>query len=135
MKDYLKIFSEKLSPVAGHTLLWCIENVWPIYNLQKKNRHVFFYEDLVDNPEREFDHMIRILGLKIMPESSIILRPSQQASRELKSKLFKKNNLERWRTRLNGKQLSEIDLVLKFFNVTIYNAYKIMPINRIQDYS
>ena len=53
LKKYYEIFSEKLSPVEGYTLLWCIENILPIYTRQKRKRYVFFYEDIVTNPENQ----------------------------------------------------------------------------------
>ena len=137
-KDYLgkyyEIFSEKLSPVTGLTLKWCIENILPIYSLQKKKQYVFFYEDIVNNPEREFDHMVKIFGLKHKPDNSIIVRPSQQASQEMKMRSFDKNQLTRWMKSFNQQQLGEIGKMLKFFNVTIYNAYKPMPISKTQDF-
>ena len=136
-KDYLdkyyEIFSEKLSPVAGHTLLWCIENILPIYSQQKRKRYVFFYEDIVNNPEREFGRMVKILGLEQDPDKSIIVRPSQQASLEMMNRSFGGNQLTRWVKSFNQQQLGEIDNILKFFNVNIYNAYDPMPINKIQD--
>ena len=136
-KDYLdkyyEIFSENLSPVAGHTLIWCVENILPIYNRQKKKRYVFFYEDIVNNPEKEFNHMVKILGLERKPDSSIILRPSQQASREMKNNSSKENQLTRWMKSFNQQQLGEMDRILKFFKVTTYNAYESTPISRIQD--
>jgi hypothetical protein len=38
LDKYHEIFLKKLSPVAGYTLLWCIENILPMYNLQKKKQ-------------------------------------------------------------------------------------------------
>ena len=64
LDKYYEIFSNKLSNVEGQTLLWCIENIMPIYKQQRKKRYVFFYEDLVKNPNTEFEKMIKILGLK-----------------------------------------------------------------------
>ena len=142
-KDYLDkysdIFSEKLSPVAGHTLMWCIENILPIYNQQRKKRYVFFYEDVVNNPEREFHHILKILGLERKPDKSNIFRPSLMSSREMqldtemKSHTFWENQLTSWIDCFTRQQLFEIDRILKFFKVTIYNAYEPMPVNRRQD--
>ena len=136
-KDYLdkyyEIFSEKLSPVAGHTLIWCIENILPVYSQQKKKRYVFFYEDIVNNPEREFGRMVKVLSLERKPDSAIIIRPSQQASMEMKNEAFGDKSLTRWMKKLSTQQLGEIDNILNFFNVKIYNAYDPMPISRIQD--
>ncbi len=135
-KDYLhkyyQIFSEKLSPVAGLTMIWCIENILPIYNLQKKNRYVFFYEDIVMQPDREFRHMVKILGLHRNPDNSIIVKPSQQAPEKMMNQSFEENQLTRWMKSFNQEQLSEIDRILKFFNVTTYSAYEPMPMSRTQ---
>lgn len=137
-KDYLdkyyEIFSEKLSPVAGHTLLWCIENILPIYNQQKKKRYVFFYEDIVKDPEKEFGRMAKVLSLERKPDSAIIAQPSQQASREMRNRSFDEKQLTRWMKSFNQEQLGEIDKILKFFKVTTYNAYEPMPVNRTQDF-
>ena len=136
-KDYLgkyyEIFSKELSPVAGHTLIWCIENILPIYNLQRKNNYVFFYEDIVKNPGREFDRMVKILGLERLPDKSIVVKPSQQASLEMRNESTAKDKLTRWMKRFNQKELEDIDKMLRFFNVTVYNAYEPMPISRTQD--
>ena len=136
-KDYLDkhsdIFSEKLSSVAGHTLMWCIENILPVYNQQIKKRYIFFYEDIVNTPEREFDLMVKILGLERKPDNSIIVRPSQQAPQEMITESYDKNQLTRWMQSFNQDQLREIDRILKFFNVTMYNAYEPLPVSRTQD--
>ena len=137
-KDYLgkysDILTEKLSPVGGHTLVWCIENILPIYNKQKRKYYAFYYEDILMNPEREFDRMVRILGLERKPDISIIASPSQQASSEMRSCSFSENQLTRWMKSFTRKELCEIDIVLKFFKVTTYNAFEPMPISRTQDF-
>ena len=137
-KDYLdkyyEIFSEKLSPVAGNTLLWCIENILPVYNQQKKKRYVFFYEDIVKDPEKEFGRMVKVLGLERKPDNSIISRPSQTASQAMGNRSLEKNQLTRWMKSFDQQQIGEIDRILKFFKVTIYNAYEPMPVSRTQDF-
>ena len=133
LDKYFEIFSGKLSPVAGHTLIWCIENMLPIYNLQKKKRYVFFYEDIVNNPEKEFDHMVKILGLERTPDNADVLKPSQQASIELRNSSSVNNQLTRWMKSFDEQQLKEIDRMLRFFKVSIYDAYDPMPVNRTQD--
>ena len=124
LDKYYEIFSNKLSNVEGQTLLWCIENIMPVYRLQRKNRYVFFYEDLVKNPNTEFEKMIKILGLKRKNNRSSIFKPSQ--------KVFDQSQLTRWMKTFDQQQFSEIDSILKFFNVTIYNAFEPMPVKRIQ---
>jgi len=136
-KDYLykyyEIFSKELSPVSGHALIWCIENILPIYNLQRKKNYVFFYEDIIKNPEREFERMVTMLDLERTPDKSSVVRPSQQASFEMRNESIAELQLTRWVKSFNQQQLEEIDMMLKFFNVTIYNAYEPMPVSRTQN--
>ena len=133
LEEYHEIFSKKLSPAEGHTLLWCIENILPLYGQQKKKYYVFFYEDIVTNPVREYDRMIKIMGLEKKPKRSVIIRPSQQASRELRENSIEENQLTRWMKGFNYQQLSEIDNILKFFKVTTYSAFEPMPISKTQE--
>lgn len=136
-KDYLgkyfDIFSEKLSPVSGHALLWCIENILPMYNQQKNKRYVFFYEDLVMNPGKEFSRMSKILGIGKEPQRKIIEMPSQQASVEMESNQCHTDQLSRWMKSFNNEQLDEIERILKFFNLAAYTTQEPLPVNRIQN--
>ena len=134
LQEYQDIFTNKLSTAEGHTLLWCIENILPIYGQQKKKYYVFFYEDIVTNPVKEFDRMIKILGLEKKPKRSVIIRPSQQASRELRKNSIEENQLTRWMKGFSYQQLSEIDKILKFFKVTTYSAFEPMPVSKTQDF-
>jgi len=78
--------------------------------------------------------MVKVLGLERKPGNSIVIRPSQQASQEMRNRSFEKNQLTRWMKSFNQEQLGEMDRILKFFNVTTYNAYEPMPVSRTQDF-
>ena len=133
LNKYIDIFKEKLTPVSGHTLLWCLENILPVFNQQKNKKYVFFYEDLVMNPEREFSRMLAILGLENEPERKLVETPSQQASVEMASNLCHLDQLNRWMKSFSKEQVEEIERVLTFFNVTIYSTQEPVPLNRIQE--
>jgi len=136
-KDYLApysdIFSQKLTPVAGHTLLWCIENILPIYKHQNNKRYVFFYEDLVMHPEEEFKRMVKILNLKKEPEGGIFETRSQQGSVEMGKNRCYTDQLSRWMKSFSGEELAQIEQVLEFFNLAIYTTRDPLPISRVQD--
>lgn len=132
LNRYYDIFSEKLTPVAGHTLLWCIENILPMYNQQKKGNSVFFYEDIVMDPEKEFRRMANILQLDREPDGKIIQTPSQQASVEMEGNQCYLDQLSRWMQSFTKKQCNEIERVLQFFNCDLYTITEPMPIVRHQ---
>ena len=68
-----------------------------------------------------------------MPESTLINRPSQQSSQEFKNKGDKLKKLARWMDVLTHKEICEIEEILIFFNVTLYNTNEPLPISRIQE--
>jgi hypothetical protein len=130
-KDYLHryedIFQEQLTPVAGHTILWCLENMIPINHAQKNKLAIFFYEDLVKEPEKGFGRMTEFLGLEKRPDATQTFIPSQQAPLNKKDILFGEDQLSRWMKYFHQNQIDEIDRILKYFSVTIYNAHEPMP--------
>lgn len=129
---YKEILKWKLSAVSGFTLMWCIENILPIYKAQQKKLYVVFYEDLLTHPETEFYRVKEVLNLKHVPKKADIIRSSQQASPAMWNKSFDPAYVNRWMTTLTNQQLAEIETILKIFNVTIYSAYEPTPISRIQ---
>ena len=70
---------QSLSPITGHTLIWCIENSLPIQQAQKSGYHIVFYEELISNPENEWKRVVDALGLSHVPDRVFLARPSEQA--------------------------------------------------------
>ena len=117
-----------LSPVAGHTVIWCIENVLPIHNAKRKGHGVVFYENLMVNSDNEWDRIIRSLDLDNLPDKGMLIQPSQQISKEMRGKTFNHNQISRWMKSFSEQQLAEIDKILKIFEVSIYSTFDSMPI-------
>ncbi|MCD4736189.1 MAG: sulfotransferase [Bacteroidales bacterium] len=129
---YNDIRNNPLSLVQGLTVVWCIENILPMIIAQNAGCCVVFYEDLVANPENHWEHIVQSLGLNVVPSKNINVKPSQQASIDIREKLFDKTQLTKWKKYLSEKQLREIDNILHAFHVTVYSAWDPMPISRIQ---
>ena len=133
MYDYLNRFKDvltrSLSPVAGHTVIWCIENALPIHNAKKYGYCVVFYEDLIVNSDIEWKRIINALQLRNIPDRDFLLRPSQQAqvSREIEDKLFDQSQISRWLKILSKQQLAQVDQILNIFDISIYKAFDPMP--------
>ena len=117
-----------LSPIAGHTAIWCIENVLPIYNAKSEGYCVVFYENLMVNSDAEWKRIIESLDLRCLPDKDMLIQPSQQTSREMRGKTFGDSQVRKWMKSFSEQQLAEIDEILKTFEVSIYNAFDLMPI-------
>lgn len=133
LSKYKQVFSWNLSEVGGHTLLWCIENILPVYQAQQEGRPVFFYEDIVTSPQKYFIKIAAELKLNNVPDLSAITRPSQQAYSDPNERIQGEKQVVKWLSYISEEQLNEIDNILSFFNVKMYNAYDCMPTGKQQD--
>lgn len=66
MEDYLKPFSDMIhhppeSVFQSHILYWCAENYVPLLQLNSRDFHVIFYENLILNPEKEMRKLFRYI--------------------------------------------------------------------------
>ena len=73
-EDYLykyeDLFKSKQSLISELTMLWCIENSLPIIKAQRNGTCIMFYEDLLMNPDKNWEIIIKTLGLKNVPKRS-----------------------------------------------------------------
>ena len=127
LHKYKDLLKRPLSPIAGHTAIWCIENALPIHNAGSRGLCVVFYEDLIVNSDAEWERIIESLDLKHVPAKDILIEPSQQTSKETKNKLLDNTQVSGWMKSFNEEQLAEINKILKIFEVSIYNAFDPMP--------
>ena len=133
--DYLFNFKDvickNLSPIAAHTIIWCIENMIPLQEAQKKNYCLVFYENLILNSQQEWRKIIDFFGLNSMPKKEMLIQPSQQVSLEMRKKIFDDKQINRWMKNFSHKQLTELDEMLKIFGVPFYRAFDPLPIEEI----
>ena len=130
---YDDLLHRPLSPVSALTTIWCIENILPIINAQKAGQClVVFYEDLIDNPKGQWEHIVQSLDLNVVPAEELQVKPSQQTSMNMQEGVFDVIQLTKWTKYLGRKQVDEIDKILNTFHVTIYSAFNPMPVSRIQ---
>ena len=131
-KDYLyrygDIMHSRLNSIEVLTVLWCIENLLPIERAKKLGHCVVFYEDLIQEPDKQWKQIAQSLSLRVMPASEIYTQPSQQTWIHIDKGVFHKRQLSKWMKHLSKNQLCDIDKILNVFNTTIYNVSHPMPI-------
>lgn len=130
---YDSFLQHRLSIVSSIAVIWCIENMLPIVKAQQAGHHVVFYEDLIVNPESNWEKIIRSIDVNSTPSIELYSKPSQQASKYMKKSKFDDSQITRWQKYLNKEQLIEIEEILKNFNVSIYNVSEPMPVSRTQN--
>ena len=132
LHKYNSVLRGPLTPTSALTVIWCIENVLPIVKAQKHGHYVAFYEDLILDPNTYWNQLLQYLGFNAVPNSKILSKPSQQASMDMKESGLNDRQFTKWTTYLNQKQVTEIETVLKAFQVNIYSAFETVPVSRIQ---
>lgn len=135
MEDHLSrlknLLTRPLSLVANHTAIWCIENALAIDCVKKYGHCTVFYENLVLYTDSEWERIIRSLDLKHVPDNDMLIRPSQQTSKDTKGQAFNHNHVSRWMKSFSKQQLREIDAILKTFEICTYSAFESMPVERV----
>lgn len=126
----LDVFS--LSRISQLTILWCIENIIPIIDAQKKGYYIVFYEDLVMEPEAQWGRISSAMGLKAIPSMYTIAKPSQQAPISMANHIYNEKQLTRWMKYFDQEQLDQIDSILQMFHLDLYSIHDPMPISRFQ---
>ena len=132
LKSYEDVFNEKLSLTSELAVIWCIENTIPIIKAQKNKQCVIFYEDLITEPKRNWEIIVKSLGLENIPDEKIYRKPSHEASDEIKNFVSKFDQLNKWKSHLKKDQIDDISNILKKFKINIYSVDEPLPIKRIQ---
>ena len=121
-----------LSRISQLTILWCIENIIPIIDAQKKGYYIVFYEELLMDPENQWKRISSALELKDIPSRDSLAKPSQQAPLSMASRLYNDKQLTRWMNIFDDEQLYQIDNILQLFHLDLYNIHDPMPVSRFQ---
>ena len=83
LQKYEDVFKVKLSLTSELAVLWCIENAIPLIKAQKNGQCVIFYEDLITDPKRNWEIMVKSLGLKNIPDEKIFRKPSNRSDSDI----------------------------------------------------
>ncbi len=123
--DYLDSLKTTLERQVA---LWCIHNMDVInHPMNDKKWVVVYYEELLLNPDIELQRIGKEINLEIPFDESLVNKPSR-------SDFFneyqndKKKQLSKWMNGLSQKELRNLQLVFDHYNLKIYSADNIMPL-------
>jgi hypothetical protein len=133
---YLDLIRSADSPAEKHAVVWCLSNLVPLRQFPAGELPVFFYEDLVRDPEAGSARLRTIAGLP--PDDDILAgvrRPSRSATRAGAAEPAGSRVL-RWKRELQEWQTSRIlDVVHGFGLGDLYDAEGLPRLSRIHDSS
>ncbi len=112
--------------------LWCIHNMEIInHPMNGKKWAIVYYEELLLDPGKELKRIGNEISLEIPFDESLINKPS-------KSDFFneyqddKKKQLSKWMNGLSQKELHNLQIVFDHYQLKIYSADNIMPLESVQ---
>lgn len=116
-----------LEEIEAFTLSWCIENSIALKHARENGIHVVFYENLLEEPDREWAKILTALDLSSMPDRNLISRPSQQAwgDKAADSSLVRQYGL--WMDRMDKSSASRIQKVLDNVGMNTYVLTEALP--------
>ena len=124
------LLSESLDSIEALTLAWCIENSIALKQAAESDVPIIHYEELLENGAAEWRRITTALDLKIMPDSDLISRPSQQAWGKQARDPALVRRYESWMTRIDPKTAERIQVVLDEVLNDVYCVSQARPVIR-----
>lgn len=125
------LFDQDLTPIQALTLVWCVQNLVPLYQAQANGYTVAFYEELLERPEAEWRRVCQALGLDHQPTPADLEAPSQQASARWNPAQQTEEGYAamygRWRDSLSADDCGEIQWMLDQTGVDFYHVDDARP--------
>jgi hypothetical protein len=131
LRAYAHLFEEKLSPAAALTLVWGIQNLVPITELDSASASIVFYEELLENPAAEWATAVAALGLESSPSLEVLEKPSQQAAARWNPDGAPADGYSvahgRWGERLGTEECRDVQSMLEALGIAFYNVNRGRP--------
>lgn len=125
--SYINSLSTKLERKIA---LWCINNCPLIDQLNKLDVHVIFYSDLVLNPKKEIDRLLKRyrMGFELNDLKNLNLRKASQTDFDGELKKNPEEQLFKNFNKLDQLTKEKIQTVFDHFNLTLYSAHSPYPL-------
>jgi hypothetical protein len=131
LRGLTQLLEAKLSPAAALTLVWGIQNLVPITELDPAGASIVFYEELLENPEKEWGTAVATLGLRSSPSDEVLKRPSQQAAAQWSNDGMPADGYSvdhgRWSERLGADECRDIQSMLDALGISFYSVNRGRP--------
>ncbi len=124
MEDYLYPFEGLIrgckKDIEKHAIMWSIENMIPLKQLENEEAIFCKYENLVTKRE-ELERVFTLLGLK-MPcgISDKISKPTDVSTNKDRNYLIEGRNLQGWKSELNKDEVRTISDIVSSFGIDLY---------------
>ncbi|MGM0932658.1 MAG: sulfotransferase [Bacteroidota bacterium] len=126
-QDFLK----KLPSYLEHQIaIWCIHNVDTLKSEDQHNWVKIYYENMVQNPEKEIKSLINKINLEVDPEHFSTYNYSRPSKTNYNNTNFKspKTLLESFLNDLDKDQLDRIQEIFDYFGLQDYKAHSAYPV-------
>lgn len=131
LRNQYTVLDQTFSRPEALAAVWCIENLVPALQAAKNGYQVVFYEELLENPEAEWQRIATALDISLIPGPVLLKQPSQQAAVRLqKQEAADGNYSERystWRKSLSKEILDQVSTVLNCFGIDFYSVSRSRP--------
>ncbi len=130
-EDFLKPFAHLKNDLQDNfeygIFQWAIENYVPLGQFSPNEIHLLFYEEMLDNPERELSRLFAFLELPLKPALfDKFDRPSAMSRKDSAIKLGK-NSINAWNQDISSKQAKRAIQILSYFGLDEIYGEEAMP--------
>lgn len=132
LKEFHDLLHRPLSHAEALATIWCIETHIPLSQAESNGYTVVHYEELLEDPQTEWQRIAAGLKVDRVPDAEIVSAPSQQAAIRLRNDTTESSDYSasyaKWRGRLEESSVEEIQGILHAFGIKIYNVDSDRPV-------
>lgn len=125
VEDYLDPFMTLIngakSEIEKHTIMWCVENLIPLSQMQANNWLFCTYEGLVAEPEAEAKRILNGLGIRQTQFNQKAIYRVSQVSRPDSAIANERNPLTEWQKHLSAAEVKTIIDLVQAFRIGLYD--------------
>ena len=131
LRGRVDLLNKELTKAQALAAIWCIENLVPASQAAANGYTVAFYEELLEQPELEWQRIAQGLGVPVTPGPELLQQPSQQSAVRLQKREMSDDSYSEsygsWRKGLPTTDVRQIADVLDAFELDFYSTTENRP--------
>jgi hypothetical protein len=122
LAPYLEIIKEAETVVARHAVMWCVENIVPLHQLDRFDWIFCTYEKLYTAPEVEAERILSQLNMQQTIFTRWAIRRVSMVARPDSAIISDDNPLLDWQRHLSPENITTVLDIVAAFGIGLYSA-------------
>lgn len=129
LSPYMNLINNAKNTEEKHTIIWCVNHLVPLKQLNPGEVKIVYYENLCTQPEKELPALFEYLGQTYSkPVIEIINQPSQ-TTKVTSAVVRGTDKIEGWKKKLNRSQIDNVLRTVDAFGMSYLYEQSLSPLS------